>query len=72
MTVNTVKQSIRNLHKASLTEDDVEQLARENAALRIQRAWRAKKRASYLGTDFLWTDLVTHARFKVRLRTVFV
>ncbi|KIP12515.1 hypothetical protein PHLGIDRAFT_260657 [Phlebiopsis gigantea 11061_1 CR5-6] len=65
MTINTVKQSLRSLHKASLTDDDIEQLARENAALRIQRAWRARKRASYLRTDILWTDLVTHARFKV-------
>ncbi|KAI0094931.1 hypothetical protein BDY19DRAFT_53688, partial [Irpex rosettiformis] len=44
---------------------EVEVLARENAAIKIQRAWRAKKRASYLGTDFLWKDLVTHARLQV-------
>ncbi|KAF7799268.1 hypothetical protein EIP86_010500 [Pleurotus ostreatoroseus] len=52
-------------HKAPPTEEEIEQLARQNAAIRIQRAWRAKKQTSYLGTDFLWTDLATHARFKV-------
>ncbi|PSR75871.1 hypothetical protein PHLCEN_2v8785 [Hermanssonia centrifuga] len=56
----------RLTHKsAEVTDKEVEELARQNAATRIQRAWRAKRRASYLGTDFLWTDLATHARFKV-------
>lgn len=60
-----VKQKLHE-HRSVITDEDVEDLARENAAIKIQRAWRAKKRASYLETDFLWTDLVTHARFKVR------
>ena len=68
MTIHKVKESLLAHTRPSLTDDDVGELARENAAIRIQRAWRAKKRASYLGTDFLWTDLITHARFKVRLQ----
>ncbi|GJE85711.1 IQ domain-containing protein [Phanerochaete sordida] len=63
--VETVKGCPFTHQKPSLTDDDVEALARENAALRIQRAWRARKRRAYLGTDFLWTDLITHARFQV-------
>lgn len=54
--------------KAVITDEEVELLARENAAIKIQRAWRTKKRAAYLGPDFLWTDLATHARFQVRGR----
>lgn len=65
-TIDAIRHSVREHHQSGLTDDDVEALAQENAAIRIQRAWRAKKRASYLGTDFLWTDLITHARFKVR------
>jgi hypothetical protein len=64
-TVQAVRESLQSHNKSSLTDEDVEALARENAALTIQRAWRAKKRASYLGNDFLWTDLITHARFQV-------
>lgn len=67
MIMHRVKQRLLAQPKSNLTDEDVEELARENAAIRIQRAWRAKKRAAYLGTDFLWTDLITHARFKVSL-----
>lgn len=66
-TIQRVKESVLDHTISGLTDEDVEVLARENAAIRIQRAWRTKKRASYLGADFLWTDLVTHARFKVDL-----
>lgn len=59
-----LRESLRK-RRSVITDEDVEVLARVNAAIKIQRAWRAKKRASYLGTDFLWTDLVTHARLKV-------
>lgn len=58
--------SILDHQAPGLTDEDVEALARENAAIRIQRAWRAKRRKAYLGTEFLWTDLITHARFQVR------
>ena len=63
-----LKDNIQAAHhslKPTITEEEVEVLARENAAIKIQRVWRARKRASYLGTDFLWKDLVTHARFQV-------
>lgn len=63
--VHSARDSLLEHARPHLTDDDVEQLARENAALRIQRAWRAKRRASYLGADFLWSDLITRARFQV-------
>ncbi|EKM61245.1 uncharacterized protein PHACADRAFT_190395 [Phanerochaete carnosa HHB-10118-sp] len=63
--VQAVKDSVHSYHKPTLTDSEIETLARENAAIRIQRAWRAKRRKAYLGTDFLWTDLITHARFQV-------
>ncbi|KAI0687784.1 hypothetical protein BC835DRAFT_1286057 [Cytidiella melzeri] len=66
MTTAKLKAKVEEFQgKKTTTEEDVQVLARENAATKIQRAWRAKRRASYLGTDFLWTDLVTHARFKL-------
>jgi hypothetical protein len=68
MSPEMIKAKLKDLNpKPTITEEEVEVLARENAAIKIQRAWRAKKRASYLDTDFLWTDLVTRTRFKVRV-----
>lgn len=53
------------LHKP--TEDQQRlQTERENAAIRIQKAWRKRMRKRYLGTDFLWKDLAIHARMQVR------
>lgn len=52
------------LHKPS-RDEELERLARENAAIKVQRAWRAKKRNQYLKPSFLWRDLATHAQFKV-------
>jgi len=52
------------LHKPNQGEE-LERLARENAAIKIQRAWRAKKRSQYLEPGFLWQDLTTHAQLKV-------
>ncbi|KAH8102545.1 hypothetical protein BXZ70DRAFT_788830 [Cristinia sonorae] len=46
-------------------EEKLNSLARENAAITIQRAWRARQRAKYLGPDILWSDLSAHARIKV-------
>lgn len=41
-------------------------LARANAALKIQRAWRAAAlRNTYLKPDVLWSDLTAHAQLKV-------
>jgi hypothetical protein len=71
MSPEMIKAKLKDLNpKPTITEEEVEVLARENAAIKIQRAWRAKKRASYLDTDFLWTDLVTRTRFKVRVHFV--
>ena len=66
-TVDALRDSIRSHRQYGLTDDDVEALARENAAIRIQRAWRAKRRKVFLNTEFLWTDLITHARFQARI-----
>ncbi|KAJ3480712.1 hypothetical protein NLI96_g8150 [Meripilus lineatus] len=51
--------------KTRMTEEEMERMARENAALRIQRAWRGKIRETYLKPDFIWTDLASHAQMKV-------
>ncbi|KAI0639680.1 hypothetical protein C8Q77DRAFT_1082411, partial [Trametes polyzona] len=53
------------LHKPT-EEEQLEQQAKENAAIRIQKAWRKRMRRRYLGSDFLWKDLAVHARMKVR------
>ena len=55
----------RALHRPS-TEDEIEQAARRNAAVRIQRAWRKHMRKKYLSPSFLWFDAAVHARMKVR------
>ena len=65
-----LKHSAHAHLKPTLTDEDIETVARENAAIRIQRAWRGKRRRAHLGTDFLWTDLVTHARFQVRIMPI--
>lgn len=64
--VQFIQDSV-HIRRTSLTGDEIEELAQTNAAIRIQRAWRAKKIARYLETDFLWRDLATHARLKVSL-----
>lgn len=46
-------------------EERLEESARENAAIKIQRAWRARQRAKVLGPQFLWSDLTNHARTQV-------
>ncbi len=68
MSPGNIKAKLKDIQDThhTITEEEVEVLARENAAIKIQRAWRAKRRASYLGADFLWKDLITHARFQVR------
>ena len=48
------------------TDEQIEAAARRNAAVRIQKAWRKHMRKQYLQPDFLWSDLVTHARMRVR------
>ncbi|CAL1695249.1 unnamed protein product [Somion occarium] len=52
------------LHKPT-QDEQLDLLTRENAAIKIQRAWRAKKHAGYLHPDFLWSDLTTHARLQI-------
>ena len=47
-------------------EEDLEEVERQNAAIRIQKAWRKHMRKKYLQPDFLWSDLATHARMQVR------
>ncbi|KAK7694945.1 hypothetical protein QCA50_002133 [Cerrena zonata] len=46
-------------------EEEEEHAAQERAATKIQRAWRTKKHAELLNTDFLWSDVLMHARFQV-------
>lgn len=53
------------LHKPT-EEELLQKTERENAAIHIQRAWRKRQRKRYLGSDFLWKDLATHARMQVR------
>ncbi len=53
------------LHKPT-EEQQLQQTERENAAIRIQKAWRKRMRKRYLGADFLWKDLAIHARMQVR------
>ena len=48
------------------SEEQLAEIARQNAAVRIQKAWRKRMRKKYLGPDFLWTDLAVHARTQVR------
>ena len=52
------------LHKPS-TDERIEEAAKRNAAVRIQRVWRRHVRKQYLAPDFLWSDALTHARMKV-------
>lgn len=52
------------LHKPS-TDERIEEAAKRNAAVRIQRVWRRHMRKQYLAPDFLWSDALTHARMKV-------
>ena len=47
-------------------EEGLEEVERQNAAVRIQKAWRKHMRKKYLQPDFLWSDLATHARMQVR------
>ncbi|KAH9898126.1 hypothetical protein C8Q73DRAFT_683725 [Cubamyces lactineus] len=53
-----------SLHKPTEKEQQEEQ-RRHDAAVQIQNAWRKRMREKYLGPDFLWSDLVIHARTKV-------
>ena len=46
-------------------EEEAEHEAQERAATQIQKAWRAKRRSGLLNPDFLWSDLLTHARLQV-------
>ncbi|OBZ79439.1 hypothetical protein A0H81_00828 [Grifola frondosa] len=56
----------KSLRKAIVPEgDDADTEVRRNVAIRIQRAWRKKQRTTYLGSDFLWTNISIHARMKV-------
>lgn len=51
----------------TLRKPSEEELTRQHAAAtRIQKAYRKSLRTRYLASDFLWTDLATHARMKVR------
>ncbi|KAI0375278.1 hypothetical protein BV20DRAFT_976557 [Pilatotrama ljubarskyi] len=52
------------LHKPT-DEEQLEEARKQNAAIRIQKAWRKRMRKQYLGPDFLWSDLAMHARMKV-------
>ncbi|KAI0331998.1 hypothetical protein GY45DRAFT_1344991 [Cubamyces sp. BRFM 1775] len=52
-----------SLHKS--TEEQQDEKRRHEAAVQIQNAWRKKMRKQYLGPEFLWSDLVIHARTKV-------
>jgi len=53
-----------SLHKPT-HEEKVQALSQNIAAVNIQRAWRKRQRARYLGPEFLWSDISTRARFKV-------
>lgn len=46
-------------------EQEEKQAAQERAAIKIQKAWKAKKRAGLLNPGFLWSDVLTHARLQV-------
>ncbi|THH33523.1 hypothetical protein EUX98_g664 [Antrodiella citrinella] len=53
-----------SLHRPT-DEEKLRALIEEHAALTIQRAWKKHQQARFLGPDFLWSDMTTHAQFKV-------
>ncbi len=59
-------QALEDTLRKPTSEEQLAEIARQNAAVRIQKAWRQRMRKKYLGPDFLWTDLAIHARMKVR------
>ena len=60
----------RTFHKPT-SQEQLQYLAQEYAAIQIQRAWRSRQRAKYLGPEFLWSELSTHAKLKASVYTIF-
>ena len=58
--------TLEETFQTSNRDEQIEQAARRNAAVRIQRVWRKHMRRQYLSPEFLWSDAITHARMRVR------